>query len=163
VLRNFCQRFFYDCPDIVTDAQLEGMNLRLHDKNRTPHPTPQAIPLVDAAPVGSRTHTVTALNPLTKDKRKPDQVAGAAFAHRVRRADEPVSDADDMPSAYQSSVSRTFQYEEHQIGMVADYACAYENEGGHRVGFGNDFIRVYGIAQTGPAPVLHGRTFPYFH
>jgi hypothetical protein len=29
-------------------------------------------------------------------------------------------------------VSRTFQYEEHQIGMVADYACAYENEGGHR-------------------------------
>ncbi|MDR2194653.1 MAG: hypothetical protein LBP19_09390 [Treponema sp.] len=34
VLRNFCQRFFYDCPDVVTDAQLESMDLRKRAKTR---------------------------------------------------------------------------------------------------------------------------------
>jgi hypothetical protein len=132
VLRNFCQRFFYACPDLVTDAQLEAMGLRRHDKNRTPHATPSVIPAAEAVPAASRTHTVTALNPHTNDKRKPDQAAGVAFAYRVRKADAPVSDAADMPSAFQAATVRTFQYEERQIGMAADYACAYENEGGHR-------------------------------
>jgi hypothetical protein len=132
VLRHFCQRFFYACPDLVSAAQLEAMNLRLHDKNRTPHAAPSAIPVAEAAPTTNRTHTVTALNPLTKDKRKPDQAAGVAFAFRVRKADAPVSDAADMPSAFQAAPSRTFRYEERQLGMAADYACAYENEGGRR-------------------------------
>jgi hypothetical protein len=132
VLRNFCQRFFYACPDLVSDAQLEAMDLRIHDKNRTRHATPSVIPAAEAAPVASRTHRVIALNPQTKDKKKPDQVAGVAFAHRVRKADAPVSDAADMPSVFQAAASRSFQYEEHQIGMAADYACAYENQGGRR-------------------------------
>jgi hypothetical protein len=132
VLRNFCQRFFYACPDIVTDAQLEAMDLRLHDKHRTPHTTPTAIPVVEAEPAASRTHRVTALNPATKDKKKPDMAAGVAFAHRVRGPDQPVSDAADMPSVFQTAVSRDFQYEQHHIGMTVDYACAYENEGGKR-------------------------------
>jgi hypothetical protein len=132
VLRNFCQRFFYACPDIVTDAQLESMNLRRHDKSRTPHATPSVIPAAEVVTTANRTHKVTALNPLTNDKRKPAQVAGVAFAYRVRKADAPVPEAADMPSAFQAAPSRTFQYEERQIGMTASYACAYENEGGHR-------------------------------
>jgi hypothetical protein len=132
VLRNFCQRFFYACPDIVSDAQLEAMDLRPHDKSRTPHATPSAIPVAQAAPAASRTHTVTALNPETNDKKKPSQVAGVAFAYRVRKADAPVSEAADMPSAFQAATVRTFVYEQHQIGMAADYACAYENAGGNR-------------------------------
>jgi hypothetical protein len=132
VLRNFCQRFFYACPDIVTDAQLEAMNLRPHDKTRTPHAIPSIIPVAEAVPTASRTHTVTALNPETSDKKKPDMVAGVAFACRVRSPDKPASDAGDMPSKFQAGTVREFQYEQHQIGMVADYACAYENEGGKR-------------------------------
>jgi hypothetical protein len=131
-LRNFCQRFFYACPDLVTDAQLEAMNLRRYDKNRTPHGIPSAIPVVEAAPTARRTHRVTALNPQTNDKKKPDMVAGVAFASRVRSPDKPVSDSADMPSVFQAGAAREFQYEQRQIGMVADYACAYENEGGKR-------------------------------
>lgn len=131
-LRNFCQRFFYTCPDIVSDAQLEAMDLRPYNKSRAPHAIPSTIPVAEAAPVASRTHTVTALNPETKDKRKPAQVAGVAFAHRVRSPDAPISDAADMPSVVQSAAVRDFQYEQHQIGMAADYACAYKNASGKR-------------------------------
>jgi hypothetical protein len=35
-----------------------------------------------------------------------------------------------MPSVFLSATVRDFQYVGHQIGMVADYTCAYENEGG---------------------------------
>jgi hypothetical protein len=38
--RSFCQRYFYDEPDHVTDVQLLSMNLRPHDKIRTSHGTP---------------------------------------------------------------------------------------------------------------------------
>ncbi|MDR2782974.1 MAG: hypothetical protein LBB48_03890 [Treponema sp.] len=55
-----------------------------------------------------------------------------AFASRVRSPDWLVSDAGDMPSRFQSGTVREFQYSQQQIGMVVDYACAYENEGGYR-------------------------------
>jgi hypothetical protein len=113
------------------------MSLRPHDKDRTPHATPSVIPVAEAAPAASRTHTVAALNPLTNDKRKPAQAAGVAFAYRVRKADAPVPEAAGMPSAFQAAPSLTFQYEERQIGMTAGYARTYENEGGHRVKWSN--------------------------
>ncbi|MHC6203259.1 hypothetical protein ACYULU_08700 [Breznakiellaceae bacterium SP9] len=131
-LRNFCQRFFYTCPNLVSDAQLEAMNLRRHDKIRTHHAAPSIIPVADAVPTASRTHTVTALNPQTNNKKKPDMTAGVAFACRVRSPDKPASDAADMPSVFQAATVRDFQYGQHQIGLVADYACGYENEGGKR-------------------------------
>ena len=55
---------------------------------------------------GKGRHAVTALNPRTGSKQKPPFVKGVAFAHRVRGAEV--------------------------YGKVADYACAYENEGGKR-------------------------------
>ena len=55
-----------------------------------------------------------------------------AYAKRVRRADEPKSRAEDMPSEYQSGTSRVFQYTEDDYGKVADYATAYENSTGQR-------------------------------
>ena len=72
------------------------------------------------------------MNPHTLNKEKPPLVTGVSFAHRVRGADEPVNAADAMPSEYQASSTRIFQYTEADYGKVADYAAAYENSTGKR-------------------------------
>jgi hypothetical protein len=105
------------------------LGIRPHDKVPTQHPKPNIQPETDAAPVGSRKHGVTAINPETKSKKKPPLVKGVAFASRLRLPDEPRAEAENMPSIFQAETTRNFFWKEADIGKVADYATAYENEG----------------------------------
>jgi hypothetical protein len=83
-------------------------------------------------PSGKGKHTVRALNPQTGNYKRPNLVAGVAFAFRVRGAASPKSAAEDMPSEFQVKTARDFQWPEADYGKVCDYATVYENEGGKR-------------------------------
>lgn len=72
---------------------------------------------------------VTAIDPLTRNKHKPEFVHGVAFAHKVRSADEPKALAELMPSDFQTGAVKSSQWAESDYGKVADYATAYENTG----------------------------------
>ena len=130
-LRTYVQGYLARNP-AVTDADKEAMELPLRDTTPTPHPAPDTRPETEAEPAGKGAHRVTAVNPHTLNKEKPHLVTGVAFAHRVRGADESVSAAGAMPSEYQASTTRIFQYTEQDYGKVADYAAAYENSTGKR-------------------------------
>ena len=109
-----------------------AMNIPNRDVIPTPHPVPPVKPVAEGKPSGRGRHTVTAINPLTDSKKKPGLVSGVAFASRKRLPADPVSAAADMPSVYQISPSRDFQWEEADYNQVVDYAVAYENEHGGR-------------------------------
>ncbi|MDR2482028.1 MAG: hypothetical protein LBD08_00170 [Treponema sp.] len=130
-LRTYVQGYIARNP-LVTDEDREQMNLPLYDTTPTPHPVPEVRPETEVLPMGKGAHKVTAVNPQTQNKKRPPLVSAVAYARRVRRADEPVSRAEDMPSDSQTGTSRTFQYTEADYGKVADYATAYENSTGHR-------------------------------
>lgn len=130
-LRTYIQGFLMRNP-AVTDEDKEKMSLPLRDTKQTTHPIPTVKPAVEAIPVGKGKHRVTALNPTSGSKQKPDYVSGVAFAYRLRSADEPAALAKDMPSEYQTSVVKDIQWDESDYGKICDYACAYEAEGGKR-------------------------------
>ena len=83
VVRNFCQRFFYDAPDIVTNAQLETMNLRPRDKTRTPHGKPQWRVAIEIEPSKTRTHTIRWHVAETKDKSTPSTCNGWVLVYKA--------------------------------------------------------------------------------
>ena len=120
-LRTYIQGFIVRNP-LVADEDRERLGLPLRDTTATHHP----------APSGKGRHTVTALNPRTGDKRKPPLVKGVAFAHRIRSAEEKPAAAEEMPSVFQTGTVKNFQWGEESYGKIADYACAYENDGGKR-------------------------------
>jgi hypothetical protein len=130
-LRTYIQGFIIRNPE-VTDEDKERMDLPLRDPTPTPHPKPDLKPETEAVPSGKGKHTVTALNPQTGNKHKPPLVSGVAFAHKIRNMNDPKALAEDMPSEFQTSPVRDFQWGEELYGKVVDYACAYENEGGKR-------------------------------
>jgi hypothetical protein len=135
-LRAYVQGFAARNP-AVTDEDKEKMSLPLRDTTPTHHPAPDIRPETEAEPSGRGTHTVTAINPHTRTKEKPPMTAGIAFACRVRRADEPKSHAEDMPSEFQAGAVKTYQWAEADYGKVADYAAAYENSTGKRGAWSN--------------------------
>ncbi|MDR0540554.1 MAG: hypothetical protein LBG74_08695 [Spirochaetaceae bacterium] len=130
-LRVYVQGFIARNP-AVTDEDKEQMALPLRDTTPTRHSAPEAKPETEASPSGKGQHTVTALNPHSQKKDKPEFVTGVAFAHRLRDPDAPKSAAGDMPSEYQTATSRVFQWKEEDYGKIADYAAAYESGGGKR-------------------------------
>jgi hypothetical protein len=130
-LRTYIQGYIARNP-AVTDEDKEEMGLPLRDTTPTPHPAPDTRPDVEAEPAGKGAHSVTAVNPHTHNKEKPELVTGVSFAHRVRQADEAVAAAELMPSEYQASSTKVYQYTEADYGKVADYAAAYENGTGKR-------------------------------
>ncbi|MDR3312080.1 MAG: hypothetical protein LBS64_02985 [Spirochaetaceae bacterium] len=132
VIRPFVNRFLREDWEVVTDMDRDAMGVPTRDKIPTAHPEPAVKPEIDAAPSGQGKHTVTAINPQTQNKRKPALVKGVAFAHKVRLPAEPKARADDMPSVFQAPAVKNFQWGEADYGKVADYAAAYENEGGKR-------------------------------
>jgi hypothetical protein len=130
-LRTYIQGYLMRNP-AVTDEDKEKMGLPLHDPTPTPHPKPDIKPQTEAVPSGKGRHTVTAIDPQSGNKRKPGLVEGVAFAHKLRRAEDPPIDPKEMPSEFQTGTVRAFQWEESDYGKVADYATAYENAGGKR-------------------------------
>jgi hypothetical protein len=132
VIRPFVKLYLKEEQGAVTDMDRAAMNIPTRDTTPTAHPVPAVKPLADAAPSGRGRHTVTAINPESNSRKKPDFVKGVAFAHRKRGPDEPKFRAEDMPSEYQASPARVFQWEEADYGMEADYAAAYENAQGKR-------------------------------
>jgi hypothetical protein len=130
-MRDLKKRHFFS-PPLVDPDDWTALGLRPPDTVHTPHPTPAVKPVCDAEPSGKGRHTVTALNPQTEGKKKPPLVKGVAFAYHVRDADAPKQAAADMPSVFQAGTARSFQWDEADYGRVADYAAAYENEGGKR-------------------------------
>ena len=130
-LRTYVQAYIARNP-AVTDEDKERMGLPLHDTTPTPRPAPDIRPETEGEPAGKGAHRVTAVNPHTQSRDKPPLVTGVAYARRVRRAEEPKSRAEDMPSDYLAGTSRVFQYTEDDYGKVADYATAYENSTGQR-------------------------------
>jgi hypothetical protein len=131
-IRPFVNLFLREEQPAVTDMDRTAMSIPNRDKTPTPHPAPDIKPETEAVPSGKGKHTVIAMNPHTKNKKKPSLVTGVAFAHRTRNADEPKIAAQDMPSDFQVKTTRDFQWTEDLYGKVVDYATAYENEGGKR-------------------------------
>jgi hypothetical protein len=117
------------CSYPRTAEDVLSMGFELRDANRTPHPTPDVKPNTEAVPSGSARHTVTAINPITRLKKKPPLVKGVVFAYKLRLPDAPKALAADMPSVFQAETTKNFQWKESDIGKVADYATAYETEG----------------------------------
>jgi len=140
LMRDMKRRYFLAPP--LVESDFISLSLAAHDKKPTPHPVPSVKPDTDAAPSGKGQHTVTAINPETEDKKKPDLVTGVAFASRVRNAGDPAARAEDMPSVYQARTVRVFQYPEEDCGKVADYATAYEAGAGKR-GPWSDVVSVF--------------------
>jgi hypothetical protein len=130
-LRTYIQGFLMKNP-AVTDEDKEKMGLPLRDDKHTSHPIPDVKPVLEAVPSGKGKHTVKAINSITGTKQKPEYVTGVAFAYRLRDVGEPMAQAKDMPSQYQTSVVKDFQWEEEFYGKACDYACAYEADGGKR-------------------------------
>ncbi|MDR2899913.1 MAG: hypothetical protein LBV20_00130 [Treponema sp.] len=93
---------------------------------------PDIKPEITVLPSGNGMHRITAINPQTQSRDKPDFVMTVAFAHRVRNPRESVLKAEDMPSQSQLNPLRMFQHKEEDYGAVADYAVAYENANGER-------------------------------
>jgi hypothetical protein len=116
----------------MTEADKMVLGIRPKDATSTAHPVPAVKPDLDAEPSGKGKHTVTAINPQTQSKKKPLLVKGVAFACKVRLPAEPKADPKDMPSLFQAAAVKNFQWPEADYGKVADYAAAYENEGGKR-------------------------------
>jgi hypothetical protein len=111
----------------VTDKDKVMMGLPLRNASPTTHPVPTTHPHIDAVSTGRGSHRVTAINTDTLNKKKPVFVTSVAYAYRMRRADEPLFRAADMPSVIQTSTEKIFRYTESQYGMVVDYAVAYVN------------------------------------
>ncbi|MDR2419261.1 MAG: hypothetical protein LBD79_09450, partial [Treponema sp.] len=76
VFRNFCQRFFYNAPDFVTDAQLESVNLRPRVKTRKTHGKPQWRVVIEIEPSKTRTHTIRWHVAETQGKATPSDCNG---------------------------------------------------------------------------------------
>jgi hypothetical protein len=134
-MRYIKKHYFLKPP--LTDADFTRLGLPIPDTTSTPHPSPSITPEIDAMPSGRRQHTVTAINPETKTKKRPELVRGVAFAHRLRQPDEPKSNAEEMPSIFQTATVRDFKWKEADVGKVADYAVVYEKEGGGRGDWSN--------------------------
>jgi hypothetical protein len=90
VFRNFCQRFFYDAREFVTDAQFESMNLRIRDKIRTRHGKPQWRVVIEIEPSKTRTHTIRWHVAETQGKATPDDCNGWVLVYKALEAGEPV-------------------------------------------------------------------------
>ncbi|MDR1216284.1 MAG: hypothetical protein LBK25_06355 [Treponema sp.] len=115
VLRNFCQRFFYDAPSIVTDAQLESMNLRIRDKTRTTHGKPQWRVVIEIEPSKTRTHTIRWRVAETGSKAIPLDCNGWVLAYKALSADEPApTDPEDF--GHSQLVTRNPFVVEHKPG-----------------------------------------------
>ncbi|MDR2193388.1 MAG: hypothetical protein LBP19_02835 [Treponema sp.] len=130
-VRLYVKAYLINNP-AVTDEDKVEMGLPLHDGISTPHPVPKIKPETEVIPIGKGKHQVTALNPQSRSKQKPALVKGVAFARHLRRPDESPLQAKEMPSEFQSATTREYQWSEADYGKVADYATAYENEGGKR-------------------------------
>jgi hypothetical protein len=131
-IRPFVNLFLREDQPAVTDMDRTAIGVPNKDKNQTPHPVPDLKPETEAVPSGKGKHTVVAINPSARNKKKPALVSGVAFAHRVRNIDEPKIMAEDMPSDFQVKTTRDFQWSEELYGKIVDYATAYENSGGKR-------------------------------
>jgi hypothetical protein len=132
VIRSFVNRFLREDWQMVRNADRIYMGIPTKSASHTMHPPPVLKPVVEAFPSGRGKHTVRAVNPETGDKRKPDRAPKVVFGCKVRAQNEPKTRAEDMPSEFQSSTTRYFQWSEEFYGKVADYSCAYENESGKR-------------------------------
>ena len=131
-IRPFVNLFLRKDQPAVTDMDRTAMSIPNRDQTPTHHPVPDVKPETEVVPSGKGKHTVIAMNPHSKSKKKPPLVMGVAFAHRVRDPDEPKIAPQDMPSDFQVKTTRDFQWSEELYGKIADYATAYENEGGKR-------------------------------
>jgi len=130
VMRGMKKKFFLQPP--LETADFLSLSLKPPGRASGPRPAPAVKPGLDAAPSGKGRHTVTAINPETENRKKPDFVGGVAFASRTRESGEPRARAEDMPSVSQTGSQRAFQYEEADYGKVVDYAAAYESPSGKR-------------------------------
>jgi len=132
LIRPFVNRFLREDWPEVTNMDRAEIGIPNKDKISTPHPVPGIKPETGAIPTGKGKHTVTAINPEGQSKKRPALVKGVAFAHKLREAGEPKAVAKEMPSVFQTGTVRDFQWAEEDYGKVADYATAYENDGGKR-------------------------------
>ena len=130
VFRNFCQRFFYDAPDFVTDAQLEGMNLRPRDKTRTTHGKPQWRVAIEIEPSKTRTHTIRWHIAETQGKALPDDCNGWVLVYKALEPGESVPlDGEEM--AHSQLVTRNPYVVEHKSsdeGKRIAYCGAFQSK-----------------------------------
>jgi hypothetical protein len=114
-LRGFCQRYFYDVPEAVTDAQLESMNLRPHDKTRTAHGKPPWRVAIEIDPSKTRTHTIRWHVAETGSRALPEDCNGWVLVYVVLEAGESVpTDPEDF--GHSQLVTRNPFVAEHKPG-----------------------------------------------
>jgi hypothetical protein len=89
-LRHFCQRYFYDVPELVTNAQLESMNLRPHDNTRTTHGEPKWRVVIEIAPSESQTHLIRWHVEENESRAVPEDCNGWVLVYTVLEAGDPV-------------------------------------------------------------------------
>ncbi|MDR0600398.1 MAG: hypothetical protein LBG84_10025 [Treponema sp.] len=131
VLRNFCQRFFYAAPEIVTNAQLESMNLRPRDRTRTVRGKPQWRVGIEIEPSKTRTHTLRWHVEENESRAIPEGCNGWVLVYRVLEPGDPVpGDPEDL--GHSQLVTRNPFVVEHKPGdegkRVA-YCGAFQSTG----------------------------------
>lgn len=128
-LRGFCQRFFYDEPEKVTDAQLESMTLRPHDRTKTPHGRPQWRVAIEIEPSKTRTHTLRWHVEETGAKAIPDDCNGWVLVSKVLEPGDPVP-ADPEDFGHSQLVTHNSYVVEHKPGdegKRAAYCGAFQS------------------------------------
>jgi hypothetical protein len=114
-LRSFCQRYFYDVPEEVSDAQLESMNLRPHDKTRTTHGKPQWRVVIEIEPSKTRTHTIRWHVDENESRAVPKDCNGWVLVYTVLEPGEPApTDPEEM--GHSQLVTRNPFVAEHKPG-----------------------------------------------
>ncbi|MDR2418397.1 MAG: hypothetical protein LBD79_05030 [Treponema sp.] len=130
VFRNFCQRFFYNVPNFITNAQLESMNLRPRDKTRTSHGKPQWRVVIEIEPSKTRTHTIRWHVDETKDRATPDDCNGWVLVYKALEEGEPVPrDGEDL--SHSQLVTRNPYVVEHKSedeGKRIAYCGAFQSK-----------------------------------
>ena len=129
VVRNFCQRFFYDAPDIVTDAQLESMDLRPRDKTRTTHGKPQWRVAIEIEPSKTRTHTIRWHVAETNGRATPSDCNGWVLVYKVLADGESVP-LDSKEMGHSQLVTRNPYVVEHnseEQGKRIAYCGAFQS------------------------------------
>jgi hypothetical protein len=142
VFRNFCQRFFYDAPDFVTDAQLERMDLRPRDKTRTTHGKPQWRVAIEIEPSKTRTHTIRWHVAETQSKAMPDDCNGWVLVYKVLEDGEsPPLDGEDM--GHSQLVTRNLYEVVHRsedVGKRVAYCGAFQSRSRGLLGEWGDVV-----------------------
>jgi hypothetical protein len=90
VVRSFCQRYLYNAPGDVSDAQLESMLLRPRRRGKTDHGRPPWRVAIEIEPSKTRTHKIRWYVAETESGALPRNCGGWLLVRKTLEAGEAV-------------------------------------------------------------------------